>query len=110
VLPYRRDRLLAQRVRELLRTRAAAMGNADALARALHVSTRTLHRQLHEEGVSLQQLKDEVRRDQAMDQLRRSARPVKQVAQAVGFANEKSFARAFRQWTGLSPSEFRRRG
>jgi AraC-like DNA-binding protein len=109
VLPYRRDRLLAQRVRELLRTQAGAMGTAETLARALHVSTRTLHRQLHEEGVSLQRLKDEVRRDQAMDQLRRSARPVKQVAQAVGFGNEKSFARAFRQWTGLSPSEFRRR-
>lgn len=110
VLQYRRDRLLAQRVRELLRTRPGEMGNADTLARELHVSTRTLHRQLQEEGSSLQQLKDEVRREQAIDQLRRSTRPVKQVALAVGFGNEKSFARAFKQWTGLSPSEFRRRG
>lgn len=109
VLPYRRDRLLVQRVRELLRTQPAEVGNAEALARALYVSTRTLHRQLHEEDSSLQQLKDEVRREQAMDQLRRTARPVKQVAQAVGFGNEKSFARAFKQWTGVSPSEFRRR-
>ena len=108
VLQYRRDRLLVQRVRELLRTRAAELGNAEALADALHVSTRTLHRQLQEEGASLQELKDEVRRDQAIDLLRRTARPVKQIALAVGFGNEKSFARAFRQWTGRSPSDFRR--
>jgi AraC-like DNA-binding protein len=43
-----------------------------------------------------------------MEQLRRNNKPIKQVALAVGFRNEKSFARAFRQWTGVSPGEFRR--
>jgi len=109
VLQYRRDRLLVQRVRELLRTRAAEVQSADALARALNMSTRTLHRQLHDEGAALQGLKDEVRRDEAMDQLRRTRRTVKHIALAVGFGNEKSFARAFKQWTGESPSEFRAR-
>jgi AraC-like DNA-binding protein len=110
VLQYRRDRLLAQQVRELLRRHAAELTQAEALAAALHVSVRTLHRQLHDEGVSLQALKDEVRRDQALAQLQRTQRPIKQVALAVGFRNEKSFARAFRQWTGSTPSEVRRGG
>jgi AraC-like DNA-binding protein len=108
VLPYRRDRLLARRVRELLRQDAARLGTADALAQALNLSVRSLHRQLKDEGVGLQALKDEVRRDQACELLLRTDRPVKQVAQAVGFDNDKSFARAFRQWTGQSPSAFRR--
>ena len=109
VLQYRRDRLLGQRVRELLRTpQPVHSATADGLAARLHMSSRTLHRQLHEEGVSLQALKDEVRREQAMDQLRRSSRPIKQIALAVGFRNEKSFSRAFRGWTGESPGEFRR--
>jgi AraC-like DNA-binding protein len=107
VLPYRRDRLLARRVRELLRQDAARLGTADALAQALNLSVRSLHRQLKDEGVGLQALKDEVRRDQACELLLRTDRPVKQVAQAVGFDNDKSFARAFRQWTGKSPREFR---
>jgi len=51
-----------------------------------------------------------VRQEQAMHLLRRTARPVKQVAQAVGFRSEKSFARAFRDWTGESPAEYRRKG
>jgi len=108
VLQYRRDRLLVQRVRELLRQRGAELSTADALARKLNMSTRTLHRQLRDEGAALQELKDETRRDHAIDQLRRSNRPIKQIAHAVGFGNEKSFARAFRQWTGASPSEFRK--
>ncbi|MDM0114856.1 AraC family transcriptional regulator [Variovorax sp. J22R133] len=108
VLQYRRDRLLGQRVRELLRTRPHETANAQALAALLNISARTLHRQLLEESASLQALKDEVRREQAIDQLRRTAKPIKQVALAVGFRNEKSFARAFRQWTGATPGEFRR--
>lgn len=107
VLPYRRDRLLVQRVRQLLRSRTDEAATAESLAGRLHVSTRTLHRQLQEEGASLQQLKDEARRDRAMDLLNRTARPIKQVALAVGFRNDKSFARAFRQWTGESPGAFR---
>ena len=112
VLQYRRDRLLGQRVRELLRTRPQETGNAQALATLLNVSARTLHRQLQEEGMTLQALKDEVRRESAIALLRRVGpqRPIKQVALAVGFRNEKSFARAFRQWTGSTPGEFREQG
>jgi AraC-like DNA-binding protein len=67
-----------------------------------------LHRQLKEEGATLQTLKDEVRRERATELLLRTNRPVKQVAEAAGFLNEKSFIRAFKGWTGLAPGEFRR--
>jgi AraC-like DNA-binding protein len=107
VLPYRKDRLLVQQVRQALAAHPGLAHNADGVAQLLHVSARTLHRQLKEEGASLQQLKDEVRCERAKELLWRTARPVKQVAAAVGFSNEKSFTRAFRQWTGRSPGEFR---
>ena len=110
VLPYRRDRLLVQRVRQALAAHPAQTHSAGALAALLHVSPRTLHRQLKEEGASLQALKDDVRRNHALDLLLRTQRPIKQVAEATGFMNEKSFMRAFRGWTGQSPAEFRRSG
>jgi AraC-like DNA-binding protein len=105
VLQYRRDRLVVQRVRELLPTHPTA----DALADALNISVRTLHRQLKNEATSLQEQKDRVRRDRAIELLLRTTRSVKQIALAVSFRNEKSFTRAFRLWTGASPSEYRRR-
>jgi AraC-like DNA-binding protein len=109
VLQYRHDRLLVQQVRQALAAHPEQAHSAEGVAALLNVSARTLHRQLKEEGASLQQLKDEVRRERAKDLLWRSSKPVKQVASAAGFRNEKSFIRAFRQWTGTSPAEFRRR-
>ena len=108
VRPYRRDRLLALRVRQLLQDNLAH--TAESLAAALALSARTLQRQLALEGIGLQALKDERRRARAIELLQRSHRPIKQVAREVGFGNDKSFARAFRIWTGLTPDECRRAG
>lgn len=107
VLQYRRDRLLVQRVREQLQQPAGAALRAEDLARALNVSLRTLHRQLHQEGASLQSLKDGLRCARAQELLRRTRQPVKQIAHQLGFVSEKSFARAFRSWTGMTPSACR---
>ncbi len=107
VLQYRRDRLLVPQVRQALAAHPERAHSADSLADLLHVSPRTLHRQLKEEGAGLQQLKDEVRLERARDLLFRTDRPLKQIAAAVGFRNEKSFSRAFRARVGLSPGEFR---
>lgn len=109
VLAYRRDRLLVQRVRQALSTQPNNTRNASELAELLNLSPRSLHRQLLLEGATLQALKDEVRRSRAMALLQRSQRPIKQVAQAVGFRNEKSFIRAFKGWTGMAPGEWRER-
>ena len=84
--------------------------NADDLAAWLGLSPRTLHRQLQEEGASLQALKDSVRQQRARELLLRTTRPVKQIASQVGFASEKSFARAFKTWTGMTPEECRHGG
>ena len=107
VRQYRRDRLLVAQVRQALLQHAQASHNAQALAALLHLSVRTLHRQLKDEGTSLQAIKDEVRREHAMELLHRSRKPIKQVAAAVGFMNEKSFIRAFKAWTGQTPAAFR---
>jgi AraC-like DNA-binding protein len=76
---------------------------------ALAVPVEVRH-QLKEEGASLHQLQDAVRRNLAIDLLLRSQRPIKQIAAEVGFQNEKSFMRAFKSWTGVTPEGVRLRG
>ena len=93
VLPYRRDRLLVQQVREVLRAHPGGTHNAEGVAAWLHIPARTLHRQLKPEGATLQNLKDDVRFERARDLLLRTQAPLRQVAAAVGFRNEESFAR-----------------
>ena len=107
VKPYRRDRLLVEKVRQTLAEHPGLGRNADDLAQFLNLSVRTLHRQLKDEGASLQQLKDSVRQAQAQELLLRSKRPIKQIAAQVGFQSEKSFSRAFKTWTGQTPEECR---
>ena len=108
VLQYRRDRLLVQQVRQALGNPAFTSHNAVTLAATLHISPRSLHRQLREEGASLQQLKDETHFERAKDLLLRTSKPIKQVAAASGFQNEKSFIRAFQVWASVSPDSFRK--
>ena len=108
VLQYRRDRLLVQQVRQALAAHPTHSHSAEGLSQLLNVSPRTLHRQLKEEGATLQALKDSVRFERATELLLRTARPIKQVAEAAGFQNEKSFIRAFKGWRGQTPAEFRR--
>ncbi len=107
VRPYRRDRLLVEKVRQTLAQHPEHSRNADDLAAWLNMSARTLHRQLQEEGASLQQLKDSVREQRERILLLRTGKPLKQIATEVGFSNEKSFIRAFKTWTGQAPESFR---
>ena len=107
VLQYRKDRLLLTQVKQALAMHPQDTHSAEDLAPMLNLSPRSLHRQLKEEGTSLQALKDEVRRERAIELLQRTRKPVKQVAESAGFQNEKSFIRAFKQWTGQTPAAFR---
>jgi len=107
VLQYRKDRLLLTQVKQTLAMHPQDTHSAEDLAPLLNLSPRSLHRQLKEEGTSLQVLKDEVRRERAIELLQRTRKPVKQVAESAGFQNEKSFIRAFKQWTGQTPAAFR---
>ena len=88
--------------------KAATRGLAtvDHLARALAMSRRTLERALAAEGPSATALFDEARRELALAWLPHAT--VDEVASRLGYSDARAFARAFRRWTGRSPSDVRR--
>ncbi|MCC5882240.1 MAG: AraC family transcriptional regulator ligand-binding domain-containing protein [Halomonas sp.] len=102
------ERLVSHRVREHLSRHLATAGSVHDVARALHMSGRTLARRLAGEGTHFQAVKDELRRDLAIQALTRSERPLLTVADELGFQDLACFSRAFKAWTGNSPAAYRR--
>ncbi len=77
------------------------------IAERLHTSESSLRRRLLEEETSFQTLKDEVRCDLAKEYLLDETMRLSDVAERLGFTEQSSFGRSFRQWTGMSPSAWR---
>ncbi len=96
-------------VAERLRCEQGRYPELAEVAEQLHVSERTLKRRLQAEGCSFQALLDEVRQRDAQRLLSDPKLAIKQVADAVGYADPANFARAFSKWTGLSPKAWRER-
>ncbi len=79
----------------------------DDVAEQLNMTSRTLRRKLTEEGNSFQQLKDNLRRDQAINLFQQRNLTIAEIALKLGFTEAATFSRAFKQWTGVSPSTYR---
>lgn len=77
-----------------------------SVAQALHLTQATLHRHLNSEATSFQRILNDVRCDTAIDKLRFQQLSVAEVAEQLGFSEPRSFSRAFKQWTGASPSDY----
>jgi AraC-like DNA-binding protein len=95
----------------------AAIGNAMKdgepkvadVAAAIGVSVRTLQRRLSESDVDYRALVDDTRRDLALRYLRDRRHTPSDVAYLLGYSELSAFSRAFRRWTGSTPSDYRRR-
>jgi AraC-like DNA-binding protein len=79
------------------------------MAAELGISSQTLHRRLKDSATSYQKIKDNLRREVAIQKLVNERLSVETVAEIVGFTESRSFTRAFKHWTGLTPREYCKR-
>jgi AraC-like DNA-binding protein len=97
-----------ERVRHLL---LARMRQGDAsvasIARILRLSTRTLQRNLREEKAPFSALVDEVRAEEARRYVIEGKLSFGEMAFRLGFSQQSAFFRAFKRWTGTTPSDLR---
>ncbi len=105
-IPTRAIRLLPLRLRRLLLRYYGAFPSLENAASDLGMSGRTLRRKLAEEGTSYQQELDVVREKLAKQYFQRGGTSVTEVAMMLGYADSSAFAKAFRRWTGMAPTEF----
>ncbi|HET8735254.1 MAG TPA: AraC family transcriptional regulator [Pricia sp.] len=93
------------------RVRAYIMNNSylkilsiDHVAANFNLSSRNLQRKLKEEGSSFKEIVDEVRKELAMHYLKDKNNQIKDVAYSLGYNESSAFVRAFKRWTGTTPS------
>lgn len=94
-------------VRRRVKRDLAEDPSLERMADALHVAPRTLRRRLAELGTSYHEIVEQIRRGLAVEYLVTSARPVEEIAVLLGYSDPSNFGRAFRRWTGMSPTAWR---
>ena len=107
LLRLRGDATTATRVRRVIETSHPFPPGLQKVASALCMSERTLKRRLQEEATTFQEQVDTVRLGRAENLLANTRLPLAQVADALGYADAANFTRAFKRWTGVSPSRHR---
>lgn len=100
---------LEQAIRARLRD-ALGHGRAQprSVAHLLGLSERTLQRRLAELGRSFRTIVEDFRREEATHLLANARLALTDVAARLGYAEQTSFTRAFRRWTGRTPGDWRR--
>ncbi|WP_436872770.1 helix-turn-helix domain-containing protein [Acinetobacter haemolyticus] len=97
----------AKNVKEELYDEALGFLSLKQVAERLHLSERTLQRQLAKEQTSFQLLVAEVRRKQAEFLLKQQHLSIEQIAERLGYADISHFSRAFKKWTNVTPKFYR---
>ncbi|MCC2111196.1 MAG: AraC family transcriptional regulator ligand-binding domain-containing protein [Hyphomicrobiales bacterium] len=100
---------VGDRVASLLRTQLLLGDTSvETIAGRMSLGVRTLERLLHGEGTSFRTLKQRFLQERACDLIIKADLGIDEIARSLGYREPNSFRRAFRDWTGLSPSAFAR--
>lgn len=101
----------ARQVRSLLLEAGRAPLSFPSLhevAAAMGLGEQSLRRRLRDEATSFREIKESIRRELAVEKIVQGTHSVAGIAELLGYSETRAFARAFRGWTGMSPSAYRR--
>jgi AraC-like DNA-binding protein len=107
-LPNRDDHVVALLERTFRQSPALLGQGLERIAERLNLHPRTLQRRLKEDGHQYTDIQARVRLEMAKTALGGRQCDMEALSAELGFADRHSFTRAFKRWTGLSPSAFRR--
>lgn len=91
----------------LLQQLTSGLPSANELAAALGLSIRSLQRKLHELGLTYQGVLDETRHELTRRYLDDPGKSVTEITFLLGFSEQSAFTRAFKRWSGMSPTTYR---
>jgi AraC-like DNA-binding protein len=109
-LPASAQDSLVHAIEHALMASPALLGQGiERMAERFNLHPRTLQRRLRDEGQVFADIQSRCRLQLAVNALKAEATDIETLSERLGFADRHSFTRAFKRWTGLTPSEFRQR-
>ncbi|MFC4699513.1 helix-turn-helix domain-containing protein [Glaciecola siphonariae] len=97
---------VAGRVRQCVVSKEGELPTLQSVASELHMSARTLHRELSREGTSFKELLEQYQAKKAREYLLAYGYSVSKTAMLLGYSDTANFRRAFKRWYQLTPSEY----
>ena len=107
VLDFKAENL-ASRVAARIRERLHAMPSLPELAEEFGIKPYTLQRSLAKEGITYLAIKNQVKRDAAIEMLVSTDLSIEEISSQLGFSETSPFTRTFKDWTGIPPSAYRK--
>jgi AraC-like DNA-binding protein len=98
---------IAGRVRRLLLEKQSGFPSLQVTARLCHMTPRTLHRRLIDEGTSYRDILENIRHTLAVEHLRSGRFSIEEIAYTLGYSDLANFRRAFKRWASVPPSAHR---
>jgi len=106
---FNKDNLVAVVYSTLIELMPEGEPTREKVCKVLGLSSRNLHRKLADVGTSYKDILEDARKRLALQYIEQRSLAITTIAYQLGFLDSSSFARSFKRWTGLSPSDFRKR-
>mgnify|MGYP000182034160 CR=1 FL=1 len=98
----------ASKVGNEIRDKLDALPTLPELAQIMNIKPYTLQRRLADEGVTYLSIKNQVKRDAAIELLVNTDLSIENISTKLGFSETSPFTRTFKEWTGIPPSAYRK--
>lgn len=98
---------MSSRVRRIMLEKHSGFPSLNVTARLFHLTPRTLHRRLLEEGTSFKDILEQVRHTLAVEYLKAGHLSIEEIAYTLGYTDIANFRRAFKRWEAMPPSRYR---
>lgn len=102
-----RSNVVAQVMKKIIEQLPSGELTEHSIAQSLNMSLRSLQRKLSDDGVSYKALLEQARRELAIQYMDSSRYTINEATYLLGFSEPSNFSRAFKRWTGQSPSSYR---
>jgi AraC-like DNA-binding protein len=103
---HKKSEIILPKIRKIISAEPGVIPALEDVADQMHVSPRTLNRRFQEIGTSYKEVVAEVRKDLSLDYLRSGQFSIEEVSDLLGYSSPSNFGKAFKVWTGFSPSQY----